>query len=441
MGKFSVVLFFINLLLWEGPMKQFISVLLCFVITGGLVLIPDDAYAEPEFFWHGQFRINSYMDFRDNAGDNVTGSRLRWRPTVDVTFSESVSLHTQLNIGHINANIFQEDPVKLRHAVIKAGIYDTGVTMSAGLVPISDKFGDTMFSSDWDFNPLAALFEASYGDLAFRAGGGQLVEGDAAAEDDLIIYLFDMDHDPTGLGASVYLLTANELPEPSLQALIGDGNLFVYGARYAGGGDNYKINAFIAGSHLDAGVKSSGWAGKLAFEVPVNDISFGLMGIYASGDKDFRIPGTTAGSFITPMSLVGTTGYWGYTGKLNEQGPTDTRIDDHTVNIDGGGLPWSSYANLGYGMLSVQGKVSIPVNDILSLYLGAGYYASADPPSGQSDYIGTDLYVQGTLVLAENLNLDFGVDYLDAGKGHYNNVATDTESNITTLFTRLQYEY
>nr|MBC8524232.1 hypothetical protein [Chlorobium phaeobacteroides] len=181
-------------------MRKCLSILFGFVLVGGLLLLPDDALADPEFSWHGQFRINSYFDFRDNAGDDVTGSRLRWRPTIDVKFSESVSLHTQLNIGHINANIFQEDPVKLRHAVIKAGIYDTGVTMSAGLVPISDKFGDTMFSSDWDFNPLAALFEASYGDLAFRAGAGQLVEGDAAAEDDLIIYLFDMDHDPYRTG-------------------------------------------------------------------------------------------------------------------------------------------------------------------------------------------------------------------------------------------------
>ncbi len=429
-------------------MKNLVTcfVVSCFTLAGAALFTADQASAEAEFSWHGQFRINSYTDFRDDAGPDVTGSRLRWRPTVDVVLSDSVSLHTQINIGHINSNIYQSGPTFLRHAVIKADLFDSGVDLMAGLVPISDKFGDTLFSGDWDFNPLAAIIQTS-GDFSIRAGAGQFVENDASADDDLTIYLVDADFSPMGIGASVYWLSADS-GVTTLGADAGEGDLIIYGAHYSGGSDAFKVDAFIAGSRLDFGaadgegsVESNGFAGKLAFTIPVDDMSFGVLAIYASGDAGFGSTSSSADAFITPMSLVGSTGYWGKTGKLTEQGPTDTRIDDSTVNIDGGGLPWSSYANLGLGMITIQGSASIPVSETFSAYFGIGHYLSADTPAGQDDYIGTDLYAQGKLNLGQSLSLEFGIDYLAAGEGHYSNIETGNTSSIVTLFSRLQLEY
>lgn len=473
----------------KNKINKYLSIVFVFsfVMVGVVALMPDTSSAQPEFTWHGQFRVNSYTDFRGDDSsfgkDERAAARLRWRPTIDVKMSESVSLHTQFNIGHINSNTYNacgggNDCFMLRHAVIQVDLFDTGITGMAGLVPISDKFGDTMFSGDWDFNPLALVFVSKTNDFSWRGGLGKLQEGPSegglgaagAQTDDLDIYIFDADHS-SGLGASVYWLHGGDdrgNASGAKRSMAGGGmqelDLVIYGGRWSGEFNQFKVNAFVAGSNLNAdnywggtaNLESNGFAGKLEVKFPVQDMTVGIMGLVSSGDKNFGVAGTgTASSFITPMSIAGTTGYWGYTGRLNEQGPTDTGIDDHTVNLDGGGLPWSSYGNLGYGLWTIQGNVSVPVNDILSAYFGIGYYESMDTPAGQSDKIGLDIYAQGKLNLGQNLNLEFGVDHLAAGKGHYNNVAgavtnggVATNSSgvaqsrgITTVFSRLQLEY
>lgn len=462
--------------------KHLIFVLsFCFVFIGGVPFGMNQLWSEPLFKFHGQFRVNSYSDYRSNKdkiGDfNRAASRLRWRPTIDVDMGEGVKLYTQLNIGHINSNLANAcgsgaDCFMVRHAVIQAELLDTGITGVAGLVPISDKFGDTLFSADWDYNPLALVLLANEGDIKFRAGFGKLSEGateggfgGANASDDLDIYVFDADFQPLGIGGSVYWMHGGSnrgSAAGSKEAMAGGGmqelDLVHYGVRYRRiFFEIVKFDAFLVGSHLNANnffgvgagdLTSNGVAGKLNVKIPLNGLTLGFMAIAASGDKNFGVPGTgNASSFITPMSLVGSTGYWGYTGRLTEQGTTDTGIDDWTVNLDGGGLPWSSYRNLGFGLLTIQGNLAFPISDIFSTYLGVGTYSSMDTPSGQSSYLGTDFYAEGKLNLSQNLNLEFGIDYLAAGKGHYNNVSVVTASGvaenrgITTLFSRLQLEY
>lgn len=456
-------------------MKKYLFFLVsfCFIFVWLVSYEADKAWAQPDFTFHGQFRVNSYSDIRDEkdtiGDENRSASRLRWRPTIEVKMSESVSLHTQFNIGHINSNLDNacgggSDCFKIRHAVIQANLFDSGITGVAGLVPLSDKFGDTLFSSDWDFNPLALAFLGNKGDISWRAGLGKIQEnteggGAASPSDDLDIYIFDADYTPLGLGGSVYWMHGGNdrtSAAGSKAAMAGGGtsqelDLVIYGGRYSRDYEYMKVNAFIVGSHLNAkeffgvganDLTSDGWAGKLEAKFPVQNMTLGIMGIYASGDKNFGVAGTgDASAFITPMSIAGSTGYWGYTGRLTEQGPTDTGIDDHTVNLDGGGLPWSSYANLGYGLWTIQGNLGVPVNDKLSAYFGIGYYASAETPAGQDDSIGTDLYAQGKLNLGKALNLEFGIDYAILAKGHYNNVTASKSRDITTLFSRLQLEY
>jgi hypothetical protein len=416
------------------------------------VMVAGKSWADPEFTYHGQFRINYYTESMSDTStfgdENASAARLRFRPTFDVKVNEDVSTHLQLNIGHINSNTSNArtdksgtDPaVGLRHAVIQAKMGD-GVTGVAGLVPISDKFGDTLFSGDWDFNPLAVAFLFDAGGINFRLGTAKLMENSendtqSAAgtknKDDLDAYVFDADMG--GFGASVYYLDIQKSATAYQTA-----TLTLYGVRYAGDLGGVKLNAFLVGSALDASdlkIKSNGYAAKLEAKVPVSGMTLGAMGIYASGDKKFGST-DTASAFITPMSLIGHHGYWGYTGKLNIQGPTDTGIDD-PVNIDGGSY---SNKNLGHGLTTVQLNLDIPVNDKFSAYAAGGWYQSNDAPAGVSKDIGTDIYVQGKYMIGPKLNLEFGVDYAALGAGSHMTVDANTSRNITTAFSRLQLEY
>lgn len=419
------------------------------------------AWAQPEVTFHGQFRVNYYVDSRTNTEDFMDGDarahRLRFRPTWDVAFQDDVKLHIQFNIGHIkeewgNHNLEQSGgpAFGLRHGFISAPLSDS-ITGIAGIVPVSDKFGDTLFSGDWDFNPIALVFLGKSGNIDWRFGTAKIVEGSenektgaapqTDTQDDIDVLVLDVDSG--AFGGSVYAFTGGkdnaDLPKLSLT---------IYGVRWAGEFGSTKLNAFVMGSSFstDVGnvinaaekVEASGFAAKVEGKLPMGDNTVGLLAIYAQGDKKFGTS-ESAGSFITPMSLIGAHGYYGYTGKLNIQGPTDTGIDD-PVNIDGGAY---SNANLGRGLMTVQANVSISGSNKLSYYVAVGMFQSVDAPAGASKDIGTDIYVQGKYNIGSNLNLEFGADLASLGKGHHRStdLAAEKSRSITTVFSRLQLEW
>lgn len=401
--------------------------------------------------FHGQFRINYYNESQ-SEGDDTAAARLRWRPTIDARISDDVKMHMQLNIGHIESNASNArydksietkpsasaDPaVAIRHAVIDFKLPEVGGNINAGLVPVSDKFGDTLFSGDWDFNPLALVYLGKLGDMDVRLGTGKLQESDSTKYDDTDIHFLDIDLPAGGgsVGASAYQY---------VQAGVGDTD---HRQLYAGirggvpvGPANLKAfllyntgtkESSVGGKDMD----NSGYALKLEGTMPVGPAKVGLMFITASGDKKYGTD-TSVDSFITPMALIDHHGYWGYTGKLNIQGPTDTGIDN-PVRIDG-----STYggSGLGYGIMTLQAKADFPITDKLSSYIAAGIFQHQDVPSGMDEEIGTDLYAQAKYNLGKNLNIEAGIDYASLPKDNpaYNNVK---DNNITLAFARLQLEY
>lgn len=419
--------------------------------------------------WHGQFRINSYYQdaSKDDVftkGDDIQASRLRFRPTLDFKWDNGVKAHIQLNIGHINSNIANarytldgsssgDSVVSLRHGYISAPIPNyTDFTLVAGLVPMSDKFGDTLFSADWDYNPLTYMLLGNVGGIEFRMAHGNLDEGAESSHpaDDLDQWFFDADT-KTGFGASFYVLNDNTKPTSSVTGA-STTNEYYAGVRYNGKLSSADFNAFVVYNwgqrKVPSGVaerENSGFAVKAEVKVPVHTARVGLMGIYASGDKDFNdATKDSASSFITPMSIVGTTGYWGYTGKLNVQGPTDTGVDTSFVNIDGGGYATNN-TNLGNGLVTVQLNAAIPITSKLEGYAAAGWFSHTDAASGFDKYIGTDLYAQLKYMLWESLNIEAGVDYAMLGKGHPDSVvlgvANQATRNETLVFSRLQLEF
>ena len=447
-----------------------------------------------ETMWHGQFRINYYSMSQDkDVDDGVAAARLRWRPTLDVKVNDDVSMHMQLNIGHIQSNSanarFNQDggpalnctdadtdttdidghmeygecagsgvsggepAVGLRHAVLNFSAPEIGGKLSAGLVPLSDKFGDTLFSGDWDFNPLTLAWMGKIENVDIRLAAGKLMETDPAKDDDLDTYLADIDF-PIGngnVGASVYVFRSGDgltgalgdLGDIATQNYVGVrasqdvgfarvNGFFVYNM---GKIESCSDSAFCSSATIGEDVDNSGYAIKLEGTSPVGSANLGLMFIMTSGDKEFMTTDSSS-SFITPMALIDHHGYWGYTGKLNVQGPTDTGIDN-PLRVDG-----SVYGGdgLGYGLMTIQAKVDFPVTDKLSGYAAIGIFQHQDVPSPIDESIGTDIYVQGKYNIAENLNLEAGLDYASIGKD--NAAYTNTVDNsIILLVARLQLEY
>ncbi len=430
------------------------TIMIVFLFGSAAVSLAADA------MWHGQFRINYYsMSQDEDVGAGVAAARLRWRPTWDVKVNNDVSMHMQLNIGHIQSNTSNAryeqggDPaVAIRHAVLNFTTPVTGGRFAAGLVPMSDKFGDTLFSGDWDFNPLTLSWMGKYEKADIRLATGKLMETSPDKDDDLDSYLADIDL-PMGngsVGGSVYMFRSGD----GLTGVLGDlgdtATQNYIGVRAAQDAGFAKVNgffvynmgkiencsaAFCSGAAIGDDVDNSGYAVKLEGTRPVGSANVGLMFILTSGDKEI---GSTdsASSFITPMALIDHHGYWGYTGKLNVQGPTDTGIDD-PLRVDG-----SVYggAGLGYGLLTVQVKADFPVTDRLDGYAAIGIFQHQDVPSANDESIGTDVYIQGKYNIAQNLNLEAGFDYASIGKDNAA-FANTVDNNIMLLVARLQLEY
>jgi hypothetical protein len=249
-----------------------------------------------------------------------------------------------------------------------------------------------------------------------------------------------------GFGASVYRFADYGSPG----AFDKDTQYYI-GARYATdvGMANYNSGereSLTAGSDRD----NEGWAGSLQVKLPVGPAKVGLLALYASGDEDYEsaVAGRDSDSFITPMSLYGGAGYWGYTGKLTIQGPTDTHIDDALVNIDGGtaGFNGCPTCNLGRGMVTVQANASFNlIPDELDGYLGVGWYQSDDSPTGFDDDVGFDIIAMGNYHFGSGLNLEFGVDYVQLGEGASDSTALGAnlgeERDEVLIFSRFQLEY
>jgi hypothetical protein len=159
------------------------------------------------------------------------------------------------------------------------------------------------------------------------------------------------------------------------------------------------------------------------------------MATYASGDSD----GT---GFLPTMALATTYGYWGYTGILTVQGPTDTGFDGDAVNI----------SNNGFGMATVQVKYARPLMQDFDIHLAAGWFGASDTPSGRDELVGGDFLAMGTYHFNQWLALDAGAAYArlgDSVSGYWQGVrggasfnqAPNEERNKYVFFTRLQAEF
>lgn len=402
-----------------------------FQVMLGILFVGVESQAEVlETNFHGQFRINYYSLDQDTAGLRQNAARLRWRPTWDATLPDDVKMHMQLNIGHIKDNVSNarwdnsgsNPALSLRHAVLDFALPEGGGRINAGIVPLSDKFGDTLFSGDWDFNPLAVVWLGKVGGADVRLATGKLAENNEDQVDDQSIHMIDIDRG--ALGLSLYQF--DDEAAQVTQNYIGVRATNKYG--------DVNANAFIIyndGTNDSTNIDNSGFAAKLEATTE----RFGIMALYATGDDG---SGTgDSDSFLTPATLVGATGYWGYTGKLNIQGPTDTGIDS-PLNIDGARY-WDGSGS-GRGIITIQAKANFPVTDKIAGYVAIGHYRHAEAAAGMNEEIGNDIYLQGKYELRQNLDLEAGIDYAMLSYNNETYNYTDDQTMLL-LFARLQLEY
>jgi hypothetical protein len=135
----------------------------------------------------------------------------------------------------------------------------------------------------------------------------------------------------------------------------------------------------------------------------------------------------------------GANSYWGYTGILTVQGPTDTGFDGDSLNI----------SNNGYGLASVQARCSFPLAIVLKGYLAAGWFGGGRA-AGRSRSVGVDVLAMGTYRFGKALALDVGAAYArleDSVSGYQQGAAgafnqpAGARRDKRALFARLQAEF
>lgn len=402
----------------------------------------------------GQYRINSYHVSNSevtSAGDmaDATASRLRIRQNIDLQFDKNFGTHFQFELGHTRANITTTVPsnaadslsyaLRVRHAFMSYK-FDNKVRGEAGIVPLSDYFGDTLYSSDWNFNPLAGVLYFPAGAGKVRLSADNLAQGSEITRTPGDFALYTADYimslggkNQINIGGAWSRIAVPTDPSNPRR------NSFNYGVgAHFNVADGIDLNGFILGSRTDRALlggipeNGSGVATKLELVSQVGTGTIGIMGTYATGKSD-------GAGFQPTMALAKTNGYWGYTGILTVQGPTDTGFDGDSVNI----------SNNGYGLATVQAKYSFPMTNNLKGYMGAGWFGGSKA-AGRSGAVGADIIAMGTYRFNKILALDFGADYAkikDGDSGYYQGAAgafnqlVGMERSKMALFSRLQAEF
>lgn len=409
---------------------------------------PQPVGSGPQVSFGGQYRINAYAVDNDVTGQgNQTAARARIRQNIDLTFDQQFKTHLQMELGHTTDNVdttnnsTRANNLAIRHAVLDYTAKN-GIRGQAGIVPLGDYFGDVLFSSDWNYNPVALALTAPLGQGRVRTFAGSLKKGSETntTANDLSHYQLDYvlplsAKNQINVGIS-FLKAADNTARPSrhTHSNFGLGGQFSFS-------DELTLNTFVLASQTDKALLAPGArdgrgsAAKLELNGKLGPGNFGLLGTYASGKSD-------GSGFLPVEALARTNGYWGYTGILTIQGPTDTGFDGDSVNI----------SNNGYGLSTLQAKYAFPITQDLSGYVAAGWFGGVKAPAGRSNNAGTDFLLMGTYRFNKYLALDFGGAYAklkDSVSGYSNgaiggasfNQAPGVSRTKSALFTRLQAEF
>ncbi len=305
-------------------------------------------------------------------------------------------------------------------------------SLAAGIIPVSDRLGDVLFSADWDFNVGGITWNSTAAGHDYRLAYVRLVDGvgssDKTAIDqngDLIVAdVTKSISDMAQLGLHVYYLNlpGKTAIEAGFSGKVTQGWYAVSGSADF---ERAKLNGFVCVNKGSFGDNdNTGFALKAEGAIPVGTPTLNIMGVYSSGDDEGEAPDS---QFRTVQGMFGTEGFWAYCHIFTSNPPSD--VNDFGVGLD----------NNGRGLLSLQAKGETPITEKLSGEVSAGWFqASAENADGNSD-MGAEIGGVLTCEMAEHLNLQVGTAYDILGD--YYKIDDDEPDNIHEVFCRFQLHF
>jgi hypothetical protein len=433
-----------------------------------------------KYSWGGQYRIlpnSSNFGFQpltiSNDQQNQTFVNQRMRVWATVNPNDNVEGYIQMQVGGINwgnANVdFSKEFKGPNFAPNAPGTDTVGILLRRGWVAYKDEecgkfrvgfldwhdsFGDTMASSDYDFNiggiDWTKTFK-EFNDLKMVAGFFLLsdlafltTEENRPGAHTALLYTYDVDqpiaHD-SSIGASVYWLA--DQGDYSYSTFNPYRSSYDYWLGIRGKTkvmDVLPINAFAMVNHGDRTdltgatiFKHTGYAGK--FEMGPLDLVLGKLStqaLYSSGSSHPGVGDTSEFRTLAQSyrDNFGSQGYWSYMYLTSPNGPSD--VNDLGVSLQ----------NRGLGLFTLQTKFDFPICNKLTGTTAAGYLRSSDKnPVGNSSNMGTEVAQQFTYNFGGGLKLDTGVAFLFTGDFYRATPTSPTPENLFEIFARLQLEF
>lgn len=387
-----------------------------------------------------QYRV-MYNFSNIGTEDDYDFFRQRFRVTLDVKPAENVGGYAQFEYrggwggtspqcsDPRGCGVFAPAFNRLQARGIRYGyIYFThdGHLIKAGILPVSDQMGDTIFSADWDFNVGGAALIGKADTVDYRVAYVRLLDDLRDLEDDQNGHLGILDINAKlndiMVGGHVYYLSIDHDA-----AGLDKNTQGWYGVTASGKVAMANLNGFVLFNSGEIGDESNDGVGvKVEGSLPIGDLRLSVMGLLTTGDE------TPAKGFQTIEGIVGSSGYWAYTYIFTAHGPSD--VNDFGLEI----------GNRGRGLRTIQAKLDIPVTDRLDAQVQVGWFQSSedvDIGGGKTDDgLGTEFGGQVKYGVTKNLNLEVGAAFAsldDAAVALYQGA---NEDSVKEVFARFQLE-
>jgi hypothetical protein len=438
---------------------------------------PDDNFFQQghlRFRLSGQYRVLpnfSNFDFQpltignNQPSENFANQRLRLG--LSVFPNENVEGYLQLQIGGFLWGQNFEFPKTFPGPFSPLGADRVGIMLRRGWMAYSDEecgrfrigildwhdsFGDTLASSDYEFDVAGVDWTKTFHDLgdlklwvgAFILDDQAFIQSDLTpGNHDAFLFTFDADQpfgDVYSAGFSFYYIADyGEYSYPTFTPYRSSWDLWV-GLRAKADWKPVPVNGFVLfnpgqrdGEPGTPFFEHAGWAAKLeAGPICCGPGKFSAQLLYSTGDSDPGVGHSTEFRTVaqTYRDNFGSQGYWSYLYITSPNGPAD--VKDLGVSLQ----------DRGFGLFTVQGKYEYPICHRFSGISAAGWLWSDKTNNvGQGKDIGPELAQQFTYDFGGGLKADFGAAVLFTGDFYRASPAAPKPNDLWMVFSRVQLEF